>query len=478
MKTPFFSSLALAATLISLPAAKAVYEPNIVSADAQWVLNLDLNTLRETSLGKELLADAAKFQTDQPNPTGIRMDWNKVFATVGSITAYGTKFSQDPHALDGTLVIQGTNDLRKIVEAYVTQASVSSSERVVAVEGFPFTAYNIGGSEGIFIAFPPEPIVLLSKSKEQLLKAHDVFRGDAPSLKKTPDSLLNTLLQGHRDVFLNAASIIPSGNAFPAGAPQARILQMAQSGGLAIGEFNKRTTAHLQLIASDETMADKLAKILQGFAAMASLAESNDKQLTEFLQSINVKREERRVTLDLSYPSEGLVQMIHGLLEQHTEKAIIPPPKPIAPVLPSIAVAEWNADQDLEGNAPTEGNLVYRTIEHVALKQGSTVQITVHVDKVKPARLDDVEITRDEGGAALKFEAEYMLLQHFHREAFSAASGGKLITTQSPSATARFQFPGEDGSYTIKVRYAGEKDSQTHFTVRVSAPEAASEPAE
>jgi len=475
MKTFSFSLLSLVAGLAFLPAVNASYEPNVVSADAQWVINVDLDTLRASSLGQQLLDCAAKVQVEQSGPGGIRLDWVKTLATIDSITAYGTKFSQDPQMMDGTLVVRGNSDLRKIVEGFVTQGTLSSPEQLKQIEGLPFEAYRFGGSGGVIVALPHEPVILVSKSKDQLIKALEIIRGHAPSLKTTPDSRLHSLLGEQRDAFLDAASIIPSSEAFPAGAPQARILRMAQSGGLTVGEKNHQAIAHLQLIAADDAGADKLAKILQGFAAMASLAQTDNKQLTQFLQSINVQRDNDRVILDLSYPSDGLIEMTQNLLKRHEKN---PSVADVKPTQPGLVIADWNANQDLDGENPTAEKLVDRTVEHVMLKQGSTVVISCRADRAQPARLDVIEITTDGGGPSLKFEAEYMTLHGFQRESFAEASGRKVIMSHSPSASARFQFPGEDGSYTIKVRYVGQKDAPAHFAVRVLAPEVASETAE
>ena len=39
------------------------------------------------------------------------------------------------------------------------------------------------------------------------------------------------------------------------------------------------------------------------------------------------------------------------------------------------------------------------------------------------------------------------------------------------TGTARFEFPGVDGSYTLKVRYGNETEGTTVFTVSVQDPE-------
>ena len=50
------------------------------------------------------------------------------------------------------------------------------------------------------------------------------------------------------------------------------------------GLGGENTFAHTEMIASSDQMAEKLLKILQGMTAMMSLAETNDKQLADFLK--------------------------------------------------------------------------------------------------------------------------------------------------------------------------------------------------
>src|SRR4051812_21447625 len=94
----------------------AAYDPALVAGDARWVIYADLNALRGSVVGKELVAAVEKVQADA---TGgfIGIDIPKLLMTVGSVTAYGTNLAPKAAAIDGTLVIQGTADLRKIAES-------------------------------------------------------------------------------------------------------------------------------------------------------------------------------------------------------------------------------------------------------------------------------------------------------------------------------------------------------------------------
>ena len=184
---PFrLSCLAFAALL--LPLAQAAFNPAIVSAEARWIVYADLDALRGSAPGRELVDALQKAQREATDGT-IGLDIPKVLTTVGSLTAYGINLSKDPEAIDGALIAQGTADLRKIAESVLLQGTLAEPKVFSEVTDLPFPAYAINDPKApestrmqLIVAFPPEPIVLLSKSRAQLLKARDVFRGTAPSL--------------------------------------------------------------------------------------------------------------------------------------------------------------------------------------------------------------------------------------------------------------------------------------------------------
>jgi hypothetical protein len=456
------SFLALSALLFT--DAHAAFQPQIVSADAQWVLHADLETLRNTAMGRELIDLATKAQA-QHSSGPVQLDAAKLITTIGSITAYGSKFSKNAQEMDGTLVFEGTADLRKIAEGYIAQATVSSPDKIQQLIDFPIEAYAVGGKDAIVVAFPAEPIVLVSRSKEQILKARDVYAGKAASLKGSKSSIAQ-LLQAQRSPYLRAASVIPSAEVFPEGAPQARLLQMTEAAALSLGETDTDTYAHLELVAASDANADKLLKIVQGLAAMASLAETRDQQLAVFLQSIAVKRADRNVTLDLAYPTARLLEMGKNLRETDKPK---PPHAPAAPE--GKVIATWVADENLGNAAPTAETLTNRAIENVALVQGTTIILQGGRNGGEHGRFDMVEIVPTGGGPGLKFEAEMMVIRGYQKENVPAASGGKVVMAQGPRATARFQFPAADGSYTLKVRYVDENDGASTFSVSLVPPE-------
>ncbi|HTQ29986.1 MAG TPA: hypothetical protein VMI53_02145 [Opitutaceae bacterium] len=459
MKKLFPLFVLLALPLWPLNEAHADVDPAIIPTDARWVVYADLNALRASVLGKEIVAMAEKAQFDTGQGK-IGLDVPKLLATVGTATAFGANFSHDPKAIDGTLVLQGTPDLRKIAEALLLQATITTPEGVAELKDLPFPAYAItpkGPKDGpkaeVIVAFPPEPIVLVSKSREQLVKARDVFRGAAPSLAGASDSPLQDLLHNSSHAYLFVASVVPSETLFPEGQPQARILQMTHSGAIAIGENGPNTFAHVDLLATSDEMADKLMKILQGMTAMMSLAETNDKQLAEFLNSAAVSRDNDTVTLNLAYSSERLVQMIRTVQQKQQQTPEERAAARIAQIASGEVIAKWQAEAvtPVEGAGPVP--LAWHTIENVALKNGTIITLGHQNNGGKNVRFDHVEITpAGEKGPSLTFRLEFMRLW-----------GPR-------NSLAQFQFPGADGTYTLKVAYVNDPAGKAAYVVSIRNP--------
>ena len=449
---PFrLSCLAFAALL--LPLAQAAFNPAIVSAEARWIVYADLDALRGSAPGRELVDALQKAQREATDGT-IGLDIPKVLTTVGSLTAYGINLSKDPEAIDGALIAQGTADLRKIAESVLLQGTLAEPKVFSEVTDLPFPAYAINDPKApestrmqLIVAFPPEPIVLLSKSRAQLLKARDVFRGTAPSLAKGGAAELAKPKVNTADAYLFAASVVPTEPILPKNAPQTRMLQLARSGAIAVGESGPDLFAEVELNASSDQNAGKLLKILQGLTAMLSLAESNDRELAQFLNAASVQRQEDTVTLNLAYPSARLLQMVQTL----RARAEAPPARREPVITHGTVVAEWRADEGgaPEGAAPDA--LSWRTIENVSLVNGSILSLGRFATGGRNARFNRVEIIPAEGtGAPLVFRTEYM--RNFR------------------GTMSQFQFPGADGIYTLRVAYQSEPDSDAKFALSVRNP--------
>jgi hypothetical protein len=458
--------LAIAALgLLPLSPGHAALDPKIVNADARWLVHVDFNLLRESEIGRKLLELANKNHPANAE-TPVTVDFQKVLAAVGKATAYGSNFDHKPELVDGSLVVEGTADLRKIAEGYVAQAMLSTPEAITEIKDLPFEAYSLHGD--VFIGFPKEQIIIVSKMKSQLVRAQELYRGKGASLAKASSSPLRDLIPASRDAFLVAASVVPGESIAAEGGPQARLIRMANSASIALGEKDKLTFANIKLIADSADAADKLQKIVQGLTAMASLTHSNNNDLEEFMKSVTVERQDLAVQLNLAYSSERLSGMIQNLQQAHRHQEHETHSEESGKV-----IAQWKADQDLGSDQPDEKIFTSHAIDNVQLASGAIIRLTGNADAGEHARIDYLEVhAADNSSPALKFEAEYMKLSHYHSEKVPAASGGKVIMARGRAGVAELQFPGAAGTYNVTVRYLDESDGKSTFTLRVDEPAA------
>ncbi len=305
----------LGLSLWSATIARAELQPSMISADAHWVAYADLDGMRNTLVGKDLLEFNRKHQASAAGDT-LAVDIAHVLESIGSITAYGSSASV-ARSLEGTLIAQGTPDLRKIAEALLLQQAAYTPPKVTVLTDLPFPAYAIvempqpaRAQAQVIVAFPPEPMVLVSKSKAHLLKALAVLRQTAPSLAKVPDSTLSHLLRDSAHTYLFAASDLLSSKDLAMAGPQARVLQMATSGSIGMGETGPNTFAHATLSTGSEENAVKLLKIIQGLTAMLSFGNAPNAPVNQLVDSLAIVKEGDTVTLDISYPSAGISSML------------------------------------------------------------------------------------------------------------------------------------------------------------------------
>jgi len=449
--------LPAAAALLALAAAPlaAAYNPGTVGADARWVVHADFDALRASVLGKELVAALEK---EQAGATGgaVGLDIARVLETIGSVTGYGTNLAKDPQAVDGALVAQGKPELRKIAESLLLQGTIANPKVFGEAADWPFPAYTISDPNAktadktqVIVAFPPEPYVIVSKNKAMVLKARAVLRGEAPSLAKTPDAPLNRLGAKAAGAYLYAATVVPTDDLFGANAPQTRMLQLAGAGSLAVGERGPDVYAHAELIASSSANAEKLMKILQGMTAMLSLAETTDKQLADFINSTAVSRQGDTVILDLAYSSSRLAAMAKSLQTAAAPRQVAASgPRPQL-ITMGRKLAEWTA-ADVAATPATNG-LHVRTVEGVALTTGATVSVGRALNGGNTARVDHVEVIPAGGGTPLVFKADFM---------------------RTVRLLQQFQFPGVDGTYTLKVAFVNDPTGKAQFALSVNDPKA------
>ncbi len=312
-------SLSIAALCLPL-SAQATPNPSHVSADAVWAFHADFKAMRETALGQEFIK-FLRTQQFAATENFLALNTDKFLEAIGSITAYDEKDGA------GGVLIHGNDDLRKIAEGLLVQETLQKREGFVCTEvkDAPFPTYSVRAKQQskdvqldaeLLLAFPPEPVILIAESQPQIQLLRDVLLERKNSLAKTPDAVLAESMRNAGNAYLYVGTTTLPNEKTDGNSPQSRILRLSKSASLAVGENGPQTFARAHLVAGSEETAVKLLKVVEGLAAMLSLAESKDADISAFLNSVKVQKTNQTITTEISYPSARILSMFQTLLRR------------------------------------------------------------------------------------------------------------------------------------------------------------------
>ncbi|RKX35070.1 MAG: hypothetical protein DRP71_04870 [Verrucomicrobia bacterium] len=304
MKT--FTAITLAAvTVATSPLSASDVRTESVSAEAKWLLHLNLDAFRETSIGSHVFDSVIKPRADE-TPMGFRIKTEDIYEGIHAITAYGNTYQVDTDAI-GVLLVRTEPNLKSIFEAALIQQEAAGGEApdIRTIRTDPYTVYTLGNE--LFAAILPQDFVVISKSLDQLVIAVDVIEDRAPGLDESDSDFSGMARADGSFFFLATAEGFNQSNAIP---PQARVLKMAEAARLVLGERSDDLFLNLALMAQNEKMRDQLAKIIQGLLALVSLTQIDNQDLAELALNTEVESRGREVSVAITYPVERVLQLV------------------------------------------------------------------------------------------------------------------------------------------------------------------------
>lgn len=306
-------SLASGIALLAAPsvAPAAPLQRSQISADAKWLVHLDLESLRGSTFGSTLIKVAlAEIGDDMKGQMPI--DIQAVVQQTGSVTVYGKDFQPGKHGPDmkGVLIWQGSKDIESVVSGLLIQqaeaAKAGQGGIKALTEGLNPT-YEV--TPNLFVAVRPGQGILVSPKSEEIDEACRVIEGKAPSLgEKTAFSDYPTLPGGF--FFLALAEGFARDLGLP---PQAQVLKLAEGGRIGLGESSDKLQLSVSLKAQTTENAVQIQQVVQGLVALASLADVDEPELVkakEWLRGAQVKAVDKVVSLDIAVPVDAALKQI------------------------------------------------------------------------------------------------------------------------------------------------------------------------
>jgi len=297
-----------------LPPAQAGSIPKEeISTDAKWLLHLDAAQFRASKVGGYILTEILEEQLRRPveelkKNLKLDLDLDKILGGINSITIYGTDYqSPQDHAV---LLIRTSPEIEKILVGLLAGMVLAGTNGPVAVtqtqEG-GVTFYAVPNAA--YCAVLPGKVMAVGRSREITEKAAKVLAGKAPALTS------GAAFGGFGDMkeaffFLGVAEGFNAGNGLP---PQAKLLQVADAGRIALGEDSGQVFLSLALRGKTPEVVTQMQEVMQGILAIGALSRPQDKDVAQLLQSIKVSTADRIVNVRVDYPVErAIAQLAQG----------------------------------------------------------------------------------------------------------------------------------------------------------------------
>ncbi|MDB6040836.1 MAG: hypothetical protein JWM99_4677 [Verrucomicrobiales bacterium] len=280
----------------------APLERKEISADAKWLLHLDVDAFRQTAVGKYIFSDVLDKKLN---------DAKKAFPLIGvlvgnvqSLTAFGNEATR--HDRNGVLLIKTDVESEKKLETLL-QAGMAGVTQGFSVEKLDIKDVDVYKvNKDLFVQALHNGHLLVGKSQTELNKAREVLATGNGSLSESKafTGFGNT---DHGFFLLGIAEGLgESAKAFP----QAKILQMAEGGQLTIGEREDKLNFRLALKSKDQESCNQMQQVIQGLIALVSLTQSDNKELNTFIQTLKIDKGENLLKINLSFPVSNAIKEI------------------------------------------------------------------------------------------------------------------------------------------------------------------------
>lgn len=238
-----------------------------VMANPAWLLHLDCDALRPTTIGQYVLAE-----TDKPEAKAKLAAFQSVFSfdlrtQLHSVTLYGGTTSPQ----DGVLLVYADFDADRLI-VLAKAAKDSQSSRHNKHDIYSWIDENKHSRQGtdlrVYAAIKGNRVIF-GQREDSVAGALDVLDGTAPSLT-TGTAFPDMGVAGNTHFVEAAARKVP----LPDGDPSAAILKLSQNVELVMGEKQQQFQGKLTLVADNEDVAGRILSIAQGLMALMKLQNS------------------------------------------------------------------------------------------------------------------------------------------------------------------------------------------------------------
>ncbi len=290
-----------AAGVISIAtcASAKPFEPASISADAKWVMHVDIDAISKTNAWKliepKLLAlpDFAKARADIE-----RVGQVKLPGDLHDVTLYGPTFGESEAVV---IINANVND-----ERLKTLVSLNESYTTETIGGQTIHSWQ-DNKQHLFGGFATDRRIVIGRAAESVIKALDVLGGKVETLQKSslvPDAeKAGLLIYVAGDQLANLSKV----------GARSPMIQQLQKAWITVQENDRGMIISSQISANDQKVALNVKNAIEGVKAMISFAGQEDPDamlLSDALLELNTKIQGNDVNIDWQVTTKTINEML------------------------------------------------------------------------------------------------------------------------------------------------------------------------
>jgi hypothetical protein len=305
--------LAAAALMVGFGfAGRANAEPlNLkqVADDAKWVVSVDFDALRASSIFQNAKKE---FQKEHPEIERHLADLVEVWkfnpaTDLHGVTIYGTQYKEGA----GVAIVHAKVDPKVLAEK-VAKAPEHRVSTYGKYEVHTWThAKESKHERNMAGAFFAPDLVIFGGSANEVMAALDVLDGKKKNISEKAE-------QAHVAVPAGAIFVAHGEELGKVKLPcECPVLEMLESLCVAVGENDKEVFYQGMATTKDEETAKSLVAVINGGIALVSLAHEDEaKEFAKLLSNVKVTSEGKTVKVEFKAPAESVEKVLRAIAEK------------------------------------------------------------------------------------------------------------------------------------------------------------------
>lgn len=293
---------------ISAAAVAGPLELNRVPADTVFVMHVDIEQVRSTTLGRVLMDEDCGLDLDEMREELSHELGFDLFTESMDLTIQASKEGQE----SGVIILTATPVVDQTVD-YIERKE--TSYRLMNVDGYDLRTWHDQKRDGPLYLHMTETErgtrrrAVLSSSLSRLLLTLKTMEGKAPDISHVEDSRMHVAPRDGSLLFFQTASVA----SLPSVDLDERITEAAGRVTFEASEHDDISRLDLSCQADSPQRAQTISEILQGLIAVGKLISSEDddlEMLHHVLLAIRSEAHDSSVAISFAVPSEELEKMM------------------------------------------------------------------------------------------------------------------------------------------------------------------------